>query len=136
MLNRYMPADTVQVVSLDQCAPVLLETPGKGFLFSEPLARTGSTDKAQIYGEIGLEYRTGDRTRQDHRPDHRRTCRRWRVRFTSSVYKELVVHDLGVTFVDGEAEVSDKATADALRGLPAELGVRAIGGRPAKEPTS
>lgn len=56
MLNRYMPADVVQVVSLDQCAPVLLETPGKGFLFSEPLARTGSTDKAQIYGEIGLEY--------------------------------------------------------------------------------
>ena len=58
------------------------------------------------------------------------------MRFTSSVYKELVVHDLGVTFVDGEAEVADKATADALRGLPADLGVRAVGGRPAKEPTS
>ncbi|MDX8054807.1 hypothetical protein SK571_36020 [Lentzea sp. BCCO 10_0798] len=58
------------------------------------------------------------------------------MRFTSSVYKKLVVHDLGVTFVDGEAEVSDKATADALRGLPPELGVRAVGGRPAKEPTS
>ncbi|MFD8494259.1 DUF5309 family protein [Amycolatopsis sp. NPDC059657] len=56
MLNRYMPTDAVEVVSLDQCAPVLLETPGKGFLFSEPLAKTGSTDKAQIYGEIGLEY--------------------------------------------------------------------------------
>ncbi|GGN28893.1 hypothetical protein GCM10011609_85490 [Lentzea pudingi] len=46
-LNRYMPADTVQVVSPDQCALVLLETPGKGFLFSEPLTRTGSTDRAQ-----------------------------------------------------------------------------------------
>ena len=57
------------------------------------------------------------------------------MRFTSIVYKELVVHDLGVTFVDGEAEVSDKATADALRGLPAELDVRAVGGRPAKEQT-
>ncbi|MGH2375107.1 MAG: SU10 major capsid protein [bacterium] len=56
MLNRHMPTDTVQVVSLDQCAPVLLETPGKGFLFSEPLAKTGATDRAQIYGEIGLEY--------------------------------------------------------------------------------
>ncbi|WP_328611775.1 DUF5309 domain-containing protein [Amycolatopsis sp. NBC_00345] len=56
MLNRYMPTDTVEVVSLDQCAPVLLESPGKGFLFSEPLAKTGATDKAQIYGEIGLEY--------------------------------------------------------------------------------
>lgn len=55
MLNRYMPSDAVEVGSLDQCAPVLLETPGKGFLFSEPLAKTGSVDKAQIYGEIGLE---------------------------------------------------------------------------------
>jgi hypothetical protein len=26
------------------------------FLFSEPLAKTGSTDKSQIYGEFGLEY--------------------------------------------------------------------------------
>ncbi|SDC25659.1 SU10 major capsid protein [Actinokineospora iranica] len=56
MPSRFMPADTVQVVSLDQCAPVLLETPGKGFLFSEPLAKTGAIDRAQIYGEIGLEY--------------------------------------------------------------------------------
>ncbi|MBP2320484.1 hypothetical protein JOF56_000869 [Kibdelosporangium banguiense] len=56
MLNRYMPADTVQVASLDQCAPVLLETPGRGFLFSEPLGKTGASDKAQIYGEISLEY--------------------------------------------------------------------------------
>ncbi|GGN29031.1 hypothetical protein GCM10011609_85780 [Lentzea pudingi] len=56
MLNRYVPAETVQVVSLDQCVLVLLETPGKGLLFSKPLARNGSTDKAQIYGEISLEY--------------------------------------------------------------------------------
>ncbi|SES49084.1 SU10 major capsid protein [Actinokineospora terrae] len=56
MLSRFMPADVVQVVSLDQCAPVILEVPGKGFLFSEPLARSGATDRAQIYGEIGLEY--------------------------------------------------------------------------------
>lgn len=56
MLSRYMPADTVQVVSLDLCAPVFLEKPGQGFLFSEPLAKTGAVDRAQIYGEIGLEY--------------------------------------------------------------------------------
>lgn len=55
------------------------------------------------------------------------------MKFTSSVYKELVVHDLGVTFVNGEAEIADKATADALRALPAELGVRAAGGRPSKD---
>lgn len=56
MLNRHMPTDTVQVVSLDQCAPVLLKKLGQGFLFSEPLVKTGSTDRAQIYGEISLGY--------------------------------------------------------------------------------
>jgi hypothetical protein len=54
------------------------------------------------------------------------------VEFTSP-HQQLVVHDLGVTFVDGEAEVTDKDTIEALRGLPAELGVRAAGGRPPKE---
>lgn len=56
MLNRYMPADVVAVVSLDECAPVLLEIPDKGFLFVEELAKTGSSEKRQIYGEIGLKY--------------------------------------------------------------------------------
>jgi hypothetical protein len=56
MLNRYMPADQVAVVSLEQCAPRFLLVPGKGFLFVEPLATTGSAKKAQIYGEIGLKY--------------------------------------------------------------------------------
>ncbi|NUT47330.1 MAG: hypothetical protein HOV94_08460 [Saccharothrix sp.] len=52
------------------------------------------------------------------------------MKFTSTRYKQLVIHDLGVTFTDGEAEVTDKATIETLRGLPAELGVRATGGRP------
>ncbi|HLR97047.1 MAG TPA: DUF5309 family protein [Jiangellaceae bacterium] len=56
MLNRYMPADTLVVASLDQLAPRFLEIPGKGHFFAEPLAKTGSADKVQIYGEIGLEY--------------------------------------------------------------------------------
>lgn len=56
MLNRFVPADTVIVASLDQCAPRFLEVPGKGFLFVEPLARTGASDKSQLYGEIGLAY--------------------------------------------------------------------------------
>jgi hypothetical protein len=34
------------------------------------------------------------------------------------------VADLGDTFVDGEAEVTDKTTIEALRRLHAELGVR------------
>lgn len=54
------------------------------------------------------------------------------MKFTSTIYPQLVVHDLAVTFVDGEAEVSDKDTIEALRDLPADMGVRASGGRPAK----
>ncbi|ONI89968.1 hypothetical protein ALI22I_13675 [Saccharothrix sp. ALI-22-I] len=48
------------------------------------------------------------------------------VKFVSPHRKQLVVADLGVAFVDGEAEIG-KDTIDALRGLPGELGVRAAG---------
>lgn len=56
MLDRHMPTDQVAVVSLEQCRPVFLEVPGKGHMFAEPLAKTGSKDRVQIYGEVGLEY--------------------------------------------------------------------------------
>lgn len=55
-LSRYVPATTMVVVSADECAPVFLPIPGKGYLFYEPLSKTGSSEKGQIYGEIGLEY--------------------------------------------------------------------------------
>jgi len=56
MLNRYMPADTIAAVSLEECAPVFLNIPGKGFLFFEPLAKVGAAEREQLYGEVGLEY--------------------------------------------------------------------------------
>ena len=56
MLNRYVPADTLIVVSLEECAPRFLEIPGKGHFFAEPLAKTGAAEKVQVYGEIGLGY--------------------------------------------------------------------------------
>jgi len=56
MVDRYMPTDTLAIVSLEECAPVFLEVPGKGFLFVEPLAKTGSAENYQIYGEVGLRY--------------------------------------------------------------------------------
>lgn len=56
MLNRHMPQDQVLVASLEQCRPVFLEVPGKGHMFAEPLARTGSKERTQLYGEVGLEY--------------------------------------------------------------------------------
>jgi hypothetical protein len=56
MLDRHMPNDTIVVASLEQCRPVYLEVPGKGHFFAEPLARTGSKERSQLYGEVGLEY--------------------------------------------------------------------------------
>lgn len=56
MLDRYMPADKLAVVSLEELSPAFLEIPNKGHFFAEPLAKTGASDKVQIYGEIGLMY--------------------------------------------------------------------------------
>lgn len=56
MLNRFVPADKLIVASLEQLKPAFLEVPGKGHFFAEPLAKTGASDKVQIYGEIGLIY--------------------------------------------------------------------------------
>lgn len=56
MLDRHMPQDTLVVASLEQLSPVFLEHPEKGHFFVEPLAKTGATEKAQIYGEVGLAY--------------------------------------------------------------------------------
>lgn len=56
MLNRHMPPAELAVLSLDEIQPAFLEIPGKGFLFVEPLAKTGASDDLQIYGEIGLRY--------------------------------------------------------------------------------
>lgn len=56
VFDRHMPADTVLIADVSVCAPVFLMIPGKGFLFQEEIAKTGSADKTQLYGEVGLEY--------------------------------------------------------------------------------
>jgi hypothetical protein len=56
MLNRRMPASTLAFAHLSVCQPIFLLIPGKGFLFTEPLAKTGSSERAQLYGECGLKY--------------------------------------------------------------------------------
>jgi hypothetical protein len=55
-IDRALPADALAVVSLEQVDPVFLSIPGKGVLFEEELAKTGASEKTQIYGEIGLSY--------------------------------------------------------------------------------
>jgi len=55
-LDRYLPKDTMIIVSMEQITPVFLNIPGKGFLFKEELSKIGSSERDQIYGEVGLEY--------------------------------------------------------------------------------
>lgn len=56
VFDRHMPNDEVYVVDVTLCNPVMLPIPRKGHFFVEPLSKTGSADKWQYYGEIGLEY--------------------------------------------------------------------------------
>lgn len=56
MLERNVPATSLLFAHLGFCQPVFLLIPSKGFLFVEQLAKTGASDKYQIYGECGLEY--------------------------------------------------------------------------------
>lgn len=56
VMNRNMPSKTLLVADVSVCFPVFTEVPGKGVLFTEPLAKTGATEKFQVYGEVGLEY--------------------------------------------------------------------------------
>ena len=56
IMDRHVPRDAIIVCSLDQCAPVFLNIPGKGVFFEEPLAKTGASDAVQLYGEVGLQF--------------------------------------------------------------------------------
>jgi hypothetical protein len=56
MLDRWMPNGTIAVVDLSVCAPVFLEIPDKGLLFTEEMPQLGAARRFQLYGEIGLEY--------------------------------------------------------------------------------
>lgn len=56
MLDRDVPADHLSFAHLGMCMPQFLLVPNKGFFFVEPLAKTGSYEAYQLYGEIGLKY--------------------------------------------------------------------------------
>jgi hypothetical protein len=56
MKDPAVPKGTLIVCSLGECAPVHLLVPSKGFMFVEPLAKTGSSNDSQLYGEVGLKY--------------------------------------------------------------------------------
>jgi hypothetical protein len=56
MMDRHLPQDMIVPVSLEQLMPVFMDIPGKGVFFEEPLAKTGASERSQLYGEIGLKY--------------------------------------------------------------------------------
>ena len=55
-LNRHLAAGQVMFINLSVMAPCFLPIPGKGHFFLEDLAKSGSYDRKQLYGEIGLKY--------------------------------------------------------------------------------
>lgn len=56
VVERALPKDAIAAVSMELVDPVFLSIPGRGVLFEEALAKTGSADNTQVYGEIGLAY--------------------------------------------------------------------------------
>lgn len=56
MLNRYIPKDTVAVVSLNELRMCWLGLDGGGTFVLEPLGKVGAKFQSQFYGEFGLQY--------------------------------------------------------------------------------
>jgi hypothetical protein len=54
--HRFMPTDDLLVADLSVVAPVFQSVPEKGNLFYEDLAKTGASEKGQIFGQIGLDH--------------------------------------------------------------------------------
>lgn len=51
-----VPAATVLCADMSVVSPVFCPVPDKGVLFYEELAKTGASEKGQIYGQVGLDY--------------------------------------------------------------------------------
>lgn len=56
LANARVAEGTALIINPAICAPVDMPVPGKGNFFLEPLAKTGASDKYQIYGQCGLDY--------------------------------------------------------------------------------
>ena len=54
--DPFVRADGILVADISKIAPVFQPVPGKGNFFEEELAKSGATDKIQIYGQIGLAH--------------------------------------------------------------------------------
>lgn len=56
LMDRAQPSDLLTFTHLRLLKPKFLIIPGKGFLFVEPLSKSGAAENYQLYGEVGLEY--------------------------------------------------------------------------------
>ena len=59
--DKHLGAGNAVIANMDELNIAWLENPEKGYLFAEPLAKTGASDNVQIYGEFGLDYGLEDR---------------------------------------------------------------------------
>lgn len=51
-----VPAGSLLLADMNVCKPVVTPVPEKGVLFFEELAKTGASEKGQIYGQLGISY--------------------------------------------------------------------------------
>lgn len=56
VFDPFVPAKQLLVADIAHVAPVFCPVPGKGVLFVEELAKTGASNKKQLYGQIGLDH--------------------------------------------------------------------------------
>ncbi|MDR3708742.1 MAG: DUF5309 family protein [Capsulimonadaceae bacterium] len=56
VLDPDMPNQELAIFNIGVVGVVGMPVPNKGILFAEPLAKTGSADNIQIYGQIGIDH--------------------------------------------------------------------------------
>ena len=54
--DSMIPPATLLLAAMGVIRPVFCDVPGKGNMFFEELAKTGAADKAQIYGQMGIDF--------------------------------------------------------------------------------
>lgn len=57
--HRFIPNTTIALVNMSAVDAVFQPTPEKGNFFYEELARTGASEKGQLYGQFGLDHGLG-----------------------------------------------------------------------------
>lgn len=54
--DRFMPDDALLVADMAYVRPVFQAVPDKGLVFVEDLAKTGASDRSQLFAQVGLDH--------------------------------------------------------------------------------